>query len=307
MSWRIVHIKEGDYLRLKLDNIEVSKNGDKIYIPLSDISVIILEGQRTTLTTRLLGKLSQYNIALVVCDTKYLPTGLYLSYGQYHRTAKRARQQLEMKASLKNELWKNIVQQKTRNQIDFAKFYGADEERIQLMEELYLEIQPGDFTNREGHIAKVYFNSLYGMGFTRDDECIENMAMNFGYTIIRTYMARLVVGNGLMTMIGIFHKGEYNQFNLVDDLMEPFRGIMDYWLYREILSNNGDPYLDYSKRLRIIDFMNQPMMDDGRKSTVDLVMAKYISSVVKVMEDEDVSALKKIKLSDFIAAEENRK
>lgn len=306
MSWRIVHIKEGDYLRLKLDNLEVAKNGDKIYIPLSDISVVILEGQRTTLTTRLLGKFSQYNIALVVCDTKYLPTGLYLGYGQYHRTAKRARQQLEMSQSLKDALWQKIVQQKTGNQIAFAKVHGAEEERIQLMEELRLEVQPGDFTNREGHIAKVYFNSLYGMGFTRDDECIENMAMNFGYTIVRTYMVRLVVGNGLMTMIGVFHKGEYNQFNLVDDLMEPFRGLMDYWIHKEILTDN-EQYLDYDKRLRIIDFMNQPMLDNGRKSTVDLVMSKYVNSFVKAVEEDNADELKEICLDDFIAAEDKGK
>lgn len=306
MSWRIVHIKEGDYLRLKLDNLEVAKQGDKIYIPLSDISVVILEGQRTTLTTRLLGKLSQYNIALVVCDTKYLPTGIYLGYGQYHRTAKRAQQQMAMSQSLKDEIWQNIIQQKTRNQIEFAEYHGVDTDRIDLMKELALEIQPGDFTNREGHIAKVYFNSLYGMGFTRDDECIENMAMNFGYTILRTYMARLVVGNGFMTMIGVFHKGEYNQFNLVDDLMEPFRAIMDYWIHQEILPQETG-YLDYDKRLKIIDFMNQPMLDNGRKSTVDQVMAKYVASFAKVVETQDLQLLKQITLSDFIEAEGIRK
>lgn len=306
MSWRIVHIKEGDYLRLKLDNLEVTKKGDKIYVPLSDISVVILEGQRTTLTTRLLAKFSQYNIALVVCDTKYLPTGLYLGYGQYHRTAKRARQQLEMSSHLKDALWQNIIRQKTKNQILFAKFHGVDEERIKLMEELHLEIQLGDFTNREGHIAKVYFNSLYGMGFSRDDECIENMAMNFGYTIIRTYMARLVVGNGFMTMIGLFHKGEYNQFNLVDDLMEPFRGLMDYWIHKEILDGRNQ-YLDYDKRLRIIEFMNQPMLDNGRKSTVDTVMAKYVNSFAKAIEENDENQLKEIRLDDFINAEDIRK
>lgn len=306
MSWRIVHIKEGDCLRLKLDNLEVSKQGDKIYIPLSDISVVILEGQRTKLTTRLLGKFSQYNIALVICDTKYLPTGIYLGYGQYHRTAKRAQQQLAMSSSLKDVIWQNIIQQKTMNQIEFAEWYGVELDRIQLMKELALEIKPGDCTNREGHIAKVYFNSLYGMYFTRDDECIENMAMNFGYTILRTYMARLIVGNGFMTMIGVFHKSEYNQFNLVDDLMEPFRALMDYWLHKEILSQKTG-YLDYQKRLKIIDFMNQPMLDNGRKSTVDQVMAKYVSSFAKVVEMQDPQLLKQIKLSDFIDGEEIRK
>lgn len=301
MSWRILHIKDSEYLRLKLDNLEVIKNDQKIYVPLSDISVIIIEGQQTTITTRLLAKFSQYNIAVVICDMKYLPVGLYLSYAPYHRTAKRARQQLEMSDSLKKQLWQYIVYQKTMNQIVFADYYGVEEERIQMMKSLQTDIQLGDVTNREGHIAKVYFNSLYGSHFSRNDECIENMAMNFGYTIIRSCLARLVVGNGLMSMVGICHKSEFNQYNLVDDLMEPFRALMDYWIHEAVI-DPSDVYLSYESRLKIIDFMNQPMLDNGRKSTVDSVMAKYVASFVKAIENQDVSCLNNIRLDDFMEA-----
>lgn len=89
MAWRMVHVKEGDYLRLRLDNIEIRKLDKKVYIPLADISVIVLEGNRTSITTKLMSRMSQYNIALVISDDSYLPVGMYLPYGQYHHNAKR--------------------------------------------------------------------------------------------------------------------------------------------------------------------------------------------------------------------------
>lgn len=306
MSWRILHIKDSEYLRLKLDNLEICKNDEKIYVPLSDISVIILEGQQTVITTRLLSKCSQYNIAIVICDMRYLPVGLYLSYGTYHRTAKRALQQLNISSLLKDQLWQYIVYQKTDNQIQFADYYGVEEDYLSQMKEMQQEITLGDNTNREGHIAKLYFNSLYGVQFSRDDEIIENMAMNFGYTIIRSCLARLVVGNGLMSMVGICHKNEFNQYNLVDDLMEPFRALLDYWIHEFVIDDDED-YLTYEKRLKIIDFMNQPMLDQGRMSTVDNVMDKYVKSFIKAIESNDVSQLKAIRLKDFMEARVNGK
>lgn len=298
MTWRTLFIKESEYIKLKLDNLEISKQGSTVRVPLSDIAIIILEGNHTTITTKLLTRLSKYNILLVICDEKYLPTGIYLSYGSYHRSAKRGRQQIAWSDHLKKVMWQEIVQQKTRNQILFVKEKRTDCTRVELMEELHQQIAPGDETNREGHIAKLYFHSLYGVNFTRDDYCIENMAMNFGYAIIRSAIARMIVGQGLIPLLGIFHCNEYNSFNLVDDLMEPFRPLMDVWIHRMVIGK--EEYLSYQSRINLIDFMNQPMRYKNQKSTVDQVMQKYIQSFVQAMEKEDVALIHSINIEDFL-------
>lgn len=297
MTWRIVHVKESEYMKLKLDNLEIIKRGQKYYIPLSDISVIVLEGN-TSVTTNLLSAFTKNNIAVVICDDKYLPTGLLINYGNYHRTSKRALQQTTWNQLCKREMWQNIVGQKMMNQIEFSKLKNIAEDRIAIMMELYSQLTPGDESNREGHVAKVYFNSLYGMDFTRDDYCLQNIAMNYGYAIIRAAIARLTVGQGLMTMLGVFHCNEYNSFNLVDDLMEPFRPIMDYWLDKEIFSKYE--YLSYESRLKIIDFLNQPMQYKSTKSTVDQVMSKYVNSFTKAMTNNSPHELCTISLKDFV-------
>ncbi|MDR1773494.1 MAG: type II CRISPR-associated endonuclease Cas1 [Clostridioides sp.] len=298
MSWRTVHIKDCEKMKIKLDNLEVTKLGEKYFIPLADIATIIVEGVDTVITTRLLSQISKYNIVLVICDQKYLPTGLFLSYGSYHKTAKRAMHQSQWSKSIKENIWKEIVSQKINNQLEVIKILKYDSERSDLMKSFVENILPGDSTNREGHAAKVYFNSLYGMNFTREDACIENAMMNFGYAIVRSQVARLVVGQGLLPMLGVFHRNEYNAYNLVDDLMEPFRPIMDYYINTKVLDE--DEYLTYEKRLKLINFLNQPMKLDGKNSSVDIVMQNYILSFVKSMEDENVFLLNKIKLSDFL-------
>ncbi|MQS75771.1 type II CRISPR-associated endonuclease Cas1 [Lactobacillus halodurans] len=301
MAWRIVHIKEGDILRLRLDNLEVRKKEDKVYIPLSDITMVVLEGNRTTITTKLLSSLSQNNIGLVICDDKYLPVGIYLPYGQYHHYSKRVIKQASWSDEQKGELWKEVVGQKITNQIAYARYYGVSEERLDLMESLVNELKSGDSTNREGHVAKVYFDSLYGNDFTRGDDNVINSAMNFGYAIVRSCMARIVVGNGLVTMLGIFHRNEFNSFNLVDDLMEPYRPLMDYWVNKYVL--NDKDYLDYESRLKIIEFMNQEITLNNRKTTIANSMEEYVASFILAMEEHSPELLLKIKLKNFVGEE----
>ncbi|MCL2676456.1 MAG: type II CRISPR-associated endonuclease Cas1 [Streptococcaceae bacterium] len=295
MTWRNVMIKDGDYLRLKLDNLEIEKQNQKFTIPLSDIATITLEGDKMALTTKLLAKFAHHNIALIICDNKYLPCGIFQSVGQYHRTAKRSLEQLNWSEDQKQEIWSKIVIQKITNQRAVMILKNSESERIEKLDELLKNVELGDKTNREGHAAKVYFNSLYGMGFTRENNQMENYAMDYGYTIIRAYIARLVAGSGLISTLGIFHRNEYNSFNLIDDLMEPFRPLMDYYILDKIIPNYKE-YLSWEARCVLIDFVNQPYLLNGKKTTIDLAMQNYVQSFIKAMNGENTEFLIEITL-----------
>lgn len=164
MGFRTVFVKNGQSLRLKLDNLEVIKESRKVTIPLSDIDLILLEGDKTFVTSRLLAKLSQYQIDLVICDHHFMPCGIYLGMGQYHRSAKRQLWQAKWTDFEKNTIWTSIVEQKMKNQIELCKRLDFSDERVSLMESIAQDLLEGDSSNREGHLAKVYFNTLFGMG-----------------------------------------------------------------------------------------------------------------------------------------------
>lgn len=96
MTWRIVHVKQSEKMRLKLDNLVIKKLGEEFTIPLSDISMIVAEGGDTVVTLRLLSALSKYNISLIVCDNEHLPTGIYHAQNGYFRAYKKLQQQVTL-------------------------------------------------------------------------------------------------------------------------------------------------------------------------------------------------------------------
>ena len=249
MTWRIVHVSQSEKMRLKLDNLLVQKMGQEFTIPLSDISIIVAEGGDTVVTLRLLSALSKYNIALVVCDNEHLPTGIYHSQNGHFRAYKRLKEQMDWSQKQKDKAWQIVTYYKINNQEDVLAMFEKSLDNIRLLSDYKEQIEPGDRTNREGHASKVYFNELFGKQFvrvTQQEADVINAGLNYGYAIMRAQMARIVAGYGLNGLLGIFHKNEYNQFNLVDDLMEPFRQIVDVWVYDNL---RDQEFLKYEYRL----------------------------------------------------------
>lgn len=278
MSWRVVLVNNGDYLNLKLDSIVIKKGELDYVIPLSDISIIILEGLNTVVTTRLLNALAQYNINLVICDHKHTPSGLYGALSSHSRASKLLKEQMSWNNQLKDNFWQKIVQMKLLNQLSVMEKFVNDYEYIEKMKGYIINIIPGDKTNREGHAAKIYFNSLFNVEFVRDDSSnIINAGLNYGYSIIRSYMSRLVVGYGLVGMIGLFHKNEYNQFNLVDDLMEPFRQFVDVYVYENFKNKE---FMDSEMRRNLVDLVNKQIICENKKTLICNTMENYVTRFI---------------------------
>lgn len=291
MTWRIIHVKDSEKMFLKLDNLVVKKLGQDYTIPLSDISMVVAEGGSTVVTLRLLSAFSKYNIVLMVCDKNYLPTGIYHGENQYFRAYKKLQQQLSWTQEEKDRLWQMIVYHKINNQQDVLSYLEQDFKAISLLSDYKESVIPGDKTNREGHAAKVYFNALFGKNFSRvtqEETDVINAGLNYGYTIFRAQMTRLIAGYGLNALLGVFHKNEYNHFNLADDFMEPFRPIIDLWVYLHLRDKD---YLKYSYRLALIDLLNVKIRYGKEMCTVTSAMDKYVKGIITYMEKGDHSQL----------------
>lgn len=289
MSWRVVLVNKGDHLQLKLDNIVIKKGELDYIIPLSDISIIVLEGLNTVITTRLLNALTQYNINLVICDHKHTPSGIFGALSSHSRASKLLKEQIAWNNQIKDEFWQMIVQMKLKNQLSVLEKFTNDVEYIGKLKEYISNVMPGDKTNREGHAAKVYFNSMFNIDFVRDDSSnIINAGLNYGYSIIRSYMSRLVVGYGLVGMIGLFHKNEYNQFNLVDDLMEPFRQFVDVHVY---LNFKGKEFMDADMRRNLVDLINRQIICENKKTLICNMMENYVIRFISGINANDTEIM----------------
>ena len=149
------------------------------------------------------------------------------------------------------------------------------------------EIAWNDGTNREGHAAKVYFNALFGLDFTRTEDNVINAALNYGYSIILSAFTREVVMNGYITQLGIFHDNMFNQFNLASDLMEPFRVLVD----RQVLTMPLEEF-EHEEKMQFVNILNQEVQIDGKVQYVNNAIKIYCKSIFDALNEDDSALIR---------------
>lgn len=186
---------------------------------------------------------------------------------------------------IKGWVWSEIVSEKIRKQAEFLRQNALNVE-ADLLESYVLQIEFNDSTNREGHAAKVYFNALFGKQFTRSEDCPTNAALNYGYQILLSAFSREVSANGYLCQLGIFHDNVFNHFNLSCDLMEPFRILVDREVY------NSVPFeFDKEMKYRLWNMLNGTVVINSARQTVLNAIRIYTRSVLRAVNDMDVSAI----------------
>lgn len=238
MAWRSVLISQPAKLSLLHQQLRVEQEGGHgVTVPLEDISVLVLETPQALLTTALLAALAEANVAVLTCDASHHPNGVLLSFLPHSRQTLVLHQQLALTLPQKKRAWQRVVAQKLTNQAAVLAAYPAA--GAALLTRLARSVRPGDPDNLESQGAQHYFVSLWGRGFSRAGDYWVNSAMNYGYTVVRAALARSLVGYGLLPALGLHHSSTQNAFNLVDDLIEPFRPVLD-WGVLQLAHQLGD-------------------------------------------------------------------
>lgn len=202
---------------------------DKATVPIEDIGVVLIENQQISMTLPLLDELSRNNVQVVLCNSKGMPSSVLLNLDGNNTQGETLRNQMACGEVMKKQLWKQIVEQKIRNQARLLDKVGQDGN---ILKPLYCNVKSGDTDNREGIAARLFFQNLFGADFLRDRNAPGiNVLLNYGYTILRAAVCRALVASGLFPAIGIFHHNRSNAFPLADDMMEPYRPFVDEVVY----------------------------------------------------------------------------
>jgi len=261
----------------------VCRGEKNVKIHISEISTLIIQSTAVSLTAALLCELVKNNVKVIFCDEKCSPHSELLPYYGGYNGTKRLRGQIEWKEDTKSEIWAAIIERKILEQSRVLCEFGKGPESKKL-EEYSKEVMPGDVTNREGHAAKLYFSALFGESFVRGTENIINRRLNYGYSILLSAFNRAIVAYGYNTRLGIWHKNEFNDFNLSCDFMEPFRPFID----RTVLSLKEDG-ADYKKEL--INSLNKPTIINGMSTTLENAISIYVKSVIKALTDNKIEEI----------------
>lgn len=290
MSFRTVIIAQQSKLSYKNRFLVVKQDLDEKYIHLSEIDTIIVDSLAVSISAYLLKELSDNKINIIFCDEKHNPFGELSTYYSKHNTSKMIQRQISWTSNEKDKIWKKIVKNKLLNQAYMLS--KIDSEKYKLLLDYIIEVQDGDSTNREGHAAKVYFNALFGNSFSRRDDSNINSALNYGYEVLLSTFNKEIINNGYLTQLGIHHKNEFNKFNLGCDLMEPFRIVIDNFVYY-----NQDKDFDSNLKIEILDIFNHTFKFDGKNYTLKDVIRMYVKNTL-----DNISDISNYK--DFLSYEE---
>ncbi len=279
MGYRQVIIKKSEKLHFKDNQLIIDKDESSTKVPLEDINYILIEDSSTILTTRLLAELGKNAISLIVCDEKFEPTSIMYPYNYHFKQLDVFTHQLEIDNSIKNEFWNQIVKRKIENSIRVLEMTSKEEFPISKLTEYINEITDGDSKNREGLAAKMYFRSLFGSDFIRFYDDNVNTALNYGYTIIASAIIRNLAVYGLNTYLGIHHSSKINNFNLAYDFLEPYRSVVDKFVY----DNKEDIVLplSFEFRKKLINLLNEEVLHQNKKYTIEYSIGLLIKSYIK--------------------------
>lgn len=284
MSWRTVVITKHCKLSYK-NGYMVVRGEDTTLIHLSEMRMLILDTTSAVISSYLISELMKQKIKILFCDEKRNPQGEVISYYDSYQSSKRIHDQINWDKEFLMSIWTNIIKRKILSQSDLLKKYNLSGASMLL--EYMSELLVGDPTSREGHAAKVYFNSLFGKDFNRRVESDLNIALNYGYSLILSCVNKEISASGYLTQLGFKHSNMFNYFNLSSDLMEPFRIFVD-----EVVYLNGNKDFNHDFKLCLLELLSKEIIIDGKKQILTNAIAIYVKSVFAAIEKMDIKSIK---------------
>src|SRR5690625_2880470 len=237
------------------------EGGEKKSLPAEDLAVV-LAGPGTALTTGALHYLAKHDVVLLVADWRGVPYLALNPWKQHGRVAARQIAQADLSLPRKKNAWMRIVSAKVTGQGSNLKV--LDRPGSQRMQILADSVRSGDPQNIEGTAARHYWSRLFDgyPDFIRDQRLGDsiNAALNYGYMVLRGYTIRAVAAAGLASPLGFFHRNRENYFNLVDDLIEPFRPAVDFQVAQ---LPHGSSVSDPETKKALVNAANQTFTSDG--------------------------------------------
>lgn len=254
-------------------------------IPFNSIHAVIVTAFNIIYTNNLLQRLCEENIPLIILGKNYSPSGLLLSYIGQSKQTEIQYLQIENKKPLEKKLWQAIIKEKIKNQSRVLDLFHKENK----LQYIWKTVLSGDSTNREAYAARLYFKALFGDDFIRDKDMSGiNSFLNYGYAILRSSLARYVVAAGLNPSYGVGHYNKLNPFCLVDDLIEPFRPLVDCYVYRLFEYNPELSELTTEHKASLSSLLVKEFYNGEGFSPLYMILQQFVWDVVAIYKTKEV-------------------
>ena len=247
-------------------------------IPIDAVEAVVVSAHGITYSHSFLVRLSENNIPFVACNQKHFPVSYLLPFEGHYNQGSVMDAQLQANVPLNKRLWRDLVKAKIAMQISVLTHY---QKPVQRLEYLLKSVKSDDSENAEGQAARFYFQALFGDNFIRDREADGiNAMLNYGYTVLRAFIARYSTAAGLHPTMGIHHRNALNGFRLADDLMEPFRPIVDFAVYEMI--TKGETALTSTVKQSLVNVFSGNIPAFLGQTQITICMQNLCISLAKV-------------------------
>ncbi len=282
--WRTIMVQKPAKLSLRHNQLRCENEDGVSQLAIEDVAWLILETPQSTITGALLSHLSDAGVGVMTCDDKHLPNGVLMPFVPHHRQLTQLNAQLTWSEPFKKRCWQRLIIAKITNQAIHLEALGDDETGALLRHDAS-RVLSGDTDNREAVAAKRYWHGVFGTDFRRRSSTGNTAALNYGYALVRAALGRALVAAGFMPALGLHHRSQLNGWNLADDLVEPFRPLVDGWVVSMGEETPWNDDLSVTDRQRLANLLNRPVLLNS--DTVSLLTActHMVESLVRATRE----------------------
>lgn len=283
MTNRMIELSDGPAtLSVRLEQLVIARDEQpEVTVPLEDIACVVVAHPRISFTHSVLSGLAKHGAGFVVCNERFLPTGMLLPLEGHSTQAERFEIQAEAPVPLRKRVWQQIVRAKVRAQGRLIARLRGDDHGLFLLAE---RVRSGDPTNIEARASRLYWPALFPEGkFLRNPDAEDqNRFLNYGYAILRAIVARAICAAGLHPSLRLHHHHRNNAFCLADDLMEPFRPIVDAAVVKLCEEHGADAPLDKATKAVLFEALYAKFLLHGEARTLFDILAHTAASLAAV-------------------------
>ncbi|GAA4771192.1 MULTISPECIES: type II CRISPR-associated endonuclease Cas1 [Flavobacterium] len=283
MLKKAILIENKSSITTKLNQLVIENEHRKGTISIEDIGFLVIDNQETYISLPALNLLIENNSSVIICGKNHLPNGLFLNLNSHHIQQEIFKNQIEASLPLKKQLWQQTIVEKITNQGILLEKITAKKNNFDF---LASKVLSGDTSNMEGVAANFYWKTFFEHQFKRERfGDYPNNFLNYGYALLRAATARALSGSGLLNTLGIHHKSKYNAFALADDIMEPFRPIVDEKVY-EIMQQYREQELNTEIKSELLQILTRTVYFKEEKSPLMVALQKTASSLQQCFTGE---------------------
>jgi len=275
--FRNVYLKNPALISLSHYQLSITTDGECYHFPFDDIQSLLIENLSSTISTAALSALAEHGTTVITCDSQHLPVSVLLPMQGYYQHLKTLNLQLKLTKRFKERITKKIIKQKIMNQYQTAlQLNGIPNETLK---QLANAVQDGDKDSRESIAAKIYFIEIGGKDFNRRLDNLTNGALNYGYAILRSSIARELIQFGFEPAVAFNHHNLNNAFNLADDLIEPFRPVVELYVFTKLVPSNKSS-LSSSMKAQLLNLLSYEVLINGELQNIQHAIHIVVESLL---------------------------